>query len=152
MGVYTVDMSGSDQGVFDYRNGFFQEHVAFSNKLPFLLENGFRILPRDTQEASGVIIERGSPRIVDFRKVQLTKLELKARRLSRKLRKIRGGLGVNRFDPRALLHAPLLREPAQTHDTGGADWCDQFVRGFSMLGDLAELGVFTSNYNVAEPT
>ena len=44
----------------------------------------------------------------------------------------------------------MLKEKLQAREAGGAKWCDQFVDGSSMLGDLAEPGVYPSGSGVTK--
>ena len=58
------------------------------------------------------------------------------------LHQLRASVDPSREPSRARLHAPLLKELLEENGMGGSEWCDKFVTGFPILGELGEPGVY----------
>ena len=114
------------------------------------MENGCDIPPSGLREAVRFNTERGSSGI-EFRRGQLVKLEVKARRLIQWLNQMREGLNVEGYETRASVHVPLLGPLFGDRKMGGGDWRDQFSAGLPTIGDPAEPGVYPRISEVSEP-
>ena len=88
----------------------FRGHVAIASRLPCPTANGFHISPGDIREAALFIAKRGALRRGEFLKSQLLKPQCRSRLLAPSLDEIRGGIDVDRFEPRAMLRAALFEE------------------------------------------
>ena len=106
------------------------------------METGFHILPEDVQEAISFITHRGSAGIRAFWLKQLTQIRQRARELMPFLHQLRATVEPSKKASRARIHVPLLKELLEKNGMGGSEWCDQFVTGFPILGELGEPGVY----------
>ena len=82
--------------------------MSFSSGLYFPTSDGFHISPEDLREAVRFITERGDPRIKEFWKRQMRKLEYKASLLTPKLNELRESIDIDHSAARARLNFPLL--------------------------------------------
>ena len=106
------------------------------------MDTGYHILPEDVQEAISFISHRGSTGIRAFWLKQLARIRQRARELMPPLHQLRAAVEPSKEDSRARIHVPLLKELLEENGMGGSEWCDQFVTGFPILGELGEPGVY----------
>ena len=120
----------------------YEEHIEQSAELPFPMDTGYHILPEDVQEAISFITHRGSAGIRAFWLKQLARIQQRARELMPFLHQLRAAVEPSKEGSRARIHVPLLKELLEENGMGGSEWCDQFVSGFPILGELGEPGVY----------
>ena len=120
----------------------YEEHIEKSATLPFPMDTGFHILPEDVQEAISFIAHRGSAGIRAFWLKQLAQVQQRAQDLMPILQRLRATVEPSKEASRARIHVPLLKELLEEAGMGGSNWCDQFVTGFPILGELGEPGVY----------
>ena len=58
------------------------------------------------------------------------------------LHQLRATVEPSKEASRSRIHVPLLKELLGENGMGGSEWCDQFVTGFPILGELGEPGVY----------
>ena len=116
--------------------------MELPRRLPFLTENGARVLPEDARESIRFITERGTGSIQAYWARQLAHVKAMAKTLLPDLQKLWEWVEPGRSGTRARIHAHLLEELMQRDATGGAAWCDRFVSGPPSLGELGEPGVY----------
>ena len=120
----------------------FEEHIEKSAKMPFPMDTGYHILPEDVQNAIGYIAHRGPTSIRAFWLKQLAGIKKRSEELMPILQQLRATVEPSREASRARIHVPLLKELLEETGMGGSEWCDQFVTGFPILGELGEPGVY----------
>ena len=105
------------------RGATYREIGVPTNGLPFPIANVCRGFPQDSQGAFRVIAERGVPRMREFRRDQLTRIEECVRLLPPKLSAVRHKMSADCFATRSRLRLTLSEEPLQGHDMGGRAGC-----------------------------
>ena len=130
-------MGQVDRVTFQY-----QDHIQLSGQMPFPMDEGAANFPEDIQEAIPFIAHRNTQEILGFRGETIAKLTNQANRLPPDLIRIRSTLPYEGETTKVRLHLPSLSSFLHEHGMGGSDWLEQFIRGFLMLGEVGEPGVY----------